>query len=371
MALGADEAQRHRVIAAGGLDDRGDQQRGSLVRDVAGDVEAQLRGAWRRHQALPARVDERQGGGVRLLEDRPELAGLAAGQLEVPLVAAVRVAVSVVGGPRGGARPAQGVQLVQQADVRGRVLVAQQQVVEPGPGQVPGHPGAAAAARHQPGLQPEPAGAVVGFLPGVVGGVPGGRLRGVRHQGQLDRQRGARVGGTGVRVVRRAGRSRRAEQRVERLLPRQRGPPGRRGAGLALGLQRLVRRGDDQRRDVRAVEADGAAAVAGPVPQRETRGGAERGRHRPQVAAAVPDGAGEQLLGCLPCHLDDRAAANGFRPVGAARRTDHVAERGKIHVTQHDPLHQLSLTASGGCCAPDTADINCCRVPRRARARRA
>ena len=148
--------QRHRVIAVGGLDDRGDQQRGSLVRDVAGDVEAQLRGAWRRHQALPARVDERQAGGVRLLEDRPELAGLAAGQLEVPLVAAVRVAVSVVGGSRGGARPVQGVQLVQQADVRGRVLVAQQQVVEPGPGQVPGHPGAAAAARHQPGLQPEP-----------------------------------------------------------------------------------------------------------------------------------------------------------------------------------------------------------------------
>ena len=84
VALGADEPQRYGVRAVAGLDDRGDKQRGPVGRDV----EAKLRRAGRRHGALLAPVDEGQPDLVRLLEDRPQLAGLAAGQVQVLLVAA-------------------------------------------------------------------------------------------------------------------------------------------------------------------------------------------------------------------------------------------------------------------------------------------
>ena len=189
VALAADEAERYRVGAVGGLDHRGDQQRGL----VAGDVQGELGRARRRHHALLAAVDERQPELVRLVEHRPELVGLAAGEVQVLLVAAVAaVGVTGVVALLGGARPVEREQLVQQADVGGRELVPQQHVVEPGPGQVARHPAADPARLHQPRLELELAGGVVGqlLLPDVrrvarVAAVVGRVL----HQGELDRER--------------------------------------------------------------------------------------------------------------------------------------------------------------------------------------
>ncbi len=282
MALGADEPQRDGVRAVAGLDHRGDEQRGAVGRDV----EAQFRRARRRHGALLAPVDEGEADRVRLLEDGPELAGLAGGQVQVLLVAVagggVRVVVTGVLGLRAG--PVEGVELVQQPDVRGGELVAQQQVVEPGPGQVAGDPAAKPPRLHQPGLELELAGGVLGgrLVAPVVRGVAGVAegLRRVLHQGQLDRQRRVRgdVAGRGRVAGLRVG-----EQRVERLLPGQRGPAGRDPGRGGRGQQRLVGRGEHEGGDVDAVGALGAAAVALAKAQREPRGRAERGGHRPDL----------------------------------------------------------------------------------------
>ena len=234
VALAADEAQRDRVGAVGGLDHRGDQQRGL----VAGHVQGELGRARRRHGALLSLVDERQPDLVGLVEHRPELVGLAAGEVQVLLVAAVpAVGVARVVALLGGARPVKSEQLVQQADVRGRELVPEQHVVEPGPGQVARHPAADSSRLHQPGLELELAGGVIGqlLLPDVrrvarVAAVLGRVL----DQGELDRER--RDGGS--LVGRRGGVPLRgAEQRVERLLPRQRRPAG--GAARLRGRCRV------------------------------------------------------------------------------------------------------------------------------------
>ena len=104
VALAADEPQRYRVGAVGRLDHRGYQQRGL----VAGHVEGELGRARRRDGALLAAVDERQPDRVRLVEHRPELAGLAGGQVQVLLVAAVpAVGVAGVVPLLAGARPVQ------------------------------------------------------------------------------------------------------------------------------------------------------------------------------------------------------------------------------------------------------------------------
>ena len=267
MALGPDEAQRDGVRAVAGLDHRGDEQCGALGRDV----EAQLRRARRRHRALLAPVDEGQPDRVRLLEHGPQLAGLAGGQVQVLLIAVpgggVRV---VVTGVLRRAGPVEGEQLVQQAHVRGGELVAQQQVVEPGPGQVARDPAAKAPGLHQSRLELELAGGVLGLrlVAPVVRGVAGVAegLGRVLHQGQLDRERRVR-GDVGRRG--RGADLRRGEQRVERLLPRQRGPAGRGAGRRGPGRQRLVGRGEHQGGDVDAVAALGAAAVPLAKPQRE------------------------------------------------------------------------------------------------------
>ena len=272
VALAADEAQRHRVGAVGGLDHRGDQQRGL----VAGDVQGELGRARRRHRALLAAVDERQPELVRLVEHRPELVGLAAGEVQVLLVAAVAaVGVAGVVALLGGARPVEREQLVQQADVRGRELVPQQHVVEPGPGQVARHPAADPARLHQPRLELELAGGVVGqlLLPDVrrvarVAAVLGRVL----DQRELDRERRDRG-----RLVGRPGGVplRGAEQRVERLLPRQRRPAGGAARLRARRQQGLVGGGEHQGGHVHAVGAHGAAAVSSAESEREPVGGAE------------------------------------------------------------------------------------------------
>src|SRR3984885_7681774 len=92
VALGADEPQRDGVHAVAGLDDRRDEQRGPLGRHV----EAELDRARLRHAAQLAPVDEREPGHPRLVEDGPELAGLAGGQVQVLLVAVARRRVPVV-----------------------------------------------------------------------------------------------------------------------------------------------------------------------------------------------------------------------------------------------------------------------------------
>src|ERR1700739_4809570 len=118
MALGAYEPQRDGVVAVGGLDDRGDEQRGP----VGGDVEAQFRRARRRPGARLALVNEGESDRVRMLEDGPELAGLAGRQVQLLLVAVAGRGVAVIvrrrGVLSGGTRPVEGVELVQQADVR-------------------------------------------------------------------------------------------------------------------------------------------------------------------------------------------------------------------------------------------------------------
>ena len=270
VALAADEPQRDGVRAVAGLDDRRDEQRGAVGRDV----EAQFRRARRRHAALLPPVDEGKAGRVRLLEDGPELAGLAGGQVQVLLVAGAGggVRVVVTGVLRLRAGPVEGIELVQQADVRGGEVSTQQLVSEPGPGQVAGDPAAEAPRLHEPGLELELADGILGgrLVPPVVRGVAGVAegLRRALHQGQLDRQRRVRRGVAGRGRV--AG-LRGGEQRVERLLPGQRGPAGRDPGRRGRGQQRLVCRGEYEGGHVDAVGALGAAAVALAEAQREPR----------------------------------------------------------------------------------------------------
>ena len=60
-----------------------------------------------------------------------------------------------------GARPVQSVKFLQQPDLRGGYLSAQQQVVKLRPGQGAGHPAAEPAGLHQPRLELEPAAGVL------------------------------------------------------------------------------------------------------------------------------------------------------------------------------------------------------------------
>jgi hypothetical protein len=295
VALGADEPQRYRVRGVGRLDHRREQQRGP----VAGHVDAELRRARRWQCALLAPVDQREPGRVGLLEDRPELARLAGRQVQVLLVTAVPavgVAAAVVGRVLGGAGPVEGEELVQQPDVRGGELVAQQHVVKPGPGQVARHPAAEAPRLHEPGLELVLAGGILArqLVAAVVRAVDGGAdgLMGVLDERQLDGERRDRDGFFGRSLD---GTVRNAEQRVERLLPGQRGPAGRAAIRHGRGQQRLVGRGEHQGGHVHAVGPQGAAAVALLEPQREPVGRAEGRRYRPDLPAAVADGAGEHL----------------------------------------------------------------------------
>jgi len=231
--------------------------------------------------------------------------------------------------------------------VRGGEVSTQQLVVEPVPGQVAGDPAAKASRLHQPGLELELADVILGgrLAPPVVRGVAGVAegLRRALHQGQLDRQRrvrgdfASRGGVGGMRV---------GEQRVERLLPGQRGPAGRDPGRRGRGQQRLVGRGEHEGGHVDAVGALSAAAVALAKAQREPRGRAERGGHRPDLPAPDPvgtfaDGAGEEPLRRLPGHLHDRAALDGDGADRATFRADRRAEGCEINVPERHPLHPI------------------------------
>ena len=94
-----------------------------------------------------------------------------------------------------------------------------------------------------------------------------------------------------------------------------------------------------------------AAAVALTEPQREPGGRTERGGHRPDLAGpglagpglagTVTDGAGEELLRCLPGHLHNRAALHGGGAVGASFRPDRRPEGCQIDVPKRHPLHPI------------------------------